>query len=181
MATHVMIDSETLSTTPNACILTIGAVTFDPYGTGVLEKLELRPEVEEQLTVHNRDVSDATVDWWSKQAEEIRNDVMGDHDRVPFKDCMDALYKFCWNKKAVWSHGSVFDVMLMQSAWDQLKMSYPWEYYNIRDTRTLYDIAGVNLKDPKYKTKTTHRAIDDAEHQVIVLQDAYKKLKKAGL
>lgn len=30
--THIMIDSETLATSPNAAILTIGAVKFDPLG-----------------------------------------------------------------------------------------------------------------------------------------------------
>jgi hypothetical protein len=45
----------------------------------------------------------------------------------------------------------------------------------------LYEIAGVSLKDKKYGTSTTHKAVEDAEHQAIVVQDAYRKLIKAGL
>ena len=48
MANDVMIDMETLSTDPDCVILTIGAVRFDPMGTGVVEKLELRPEIDSQ-------------------------------------------------------------------------------------------------------------------------------------
>jgi hypothetical protein len=57
----------------------------------------------------------------------------------------------------------------------------PWPFYTVRDTRTLYEIAGVKLKDKKYGSKTTHRAVEDAEHQAIVVQDAYMKIMKAGL
>jgi hypothetical protein len=45
----------------------------------------------------------------------------------------------------------------------------------------LFDITGVSLRDKKYKTSTTHKAVEDAEHQAIVVQDAYMKLMKAGL
>jgi hypothetical protein len=49
----------------------------------------------------------------------------------------------------------------------------------MRDTRTLYEIAQVNLKDGGHVT--SHRAVDDAERQAIVVQQAYMKLMKAGL
>jgi hypothetical protein len=54
MANDVMIDMETLSTSPNCVILTIGAVRFDPRGEGVVERLELRPTIEEQTEEFNR-------------------------------------------------------------------------------------------------------------------------------
>ena len=37
----VMIDIESLGTSPDCVILSIGAVLFDPKGMGVVEKLEL--------------------------------------------------------------------------------------------------------------------------------------------
>ena len=37
MNTDIMIDLETLNTTPDAAILTIGAVKFDPFGSEVKE------------------------------------------------------------------------------------------------------------------------------------------------
>jgi hypothetical protein len=94
---------------------------------------------------------------------------------------MEQLYKFCWNRRAVWSNGASFDVVAMESAWRNLDIRIPWPYYTVRDTRTLYEIAGVSLKDKKYGTSTTHKAVEDAEHQAIVVQDAYRNLIKAGL
>lgn len=176
-----MIDLETLDTTPNCVILTIGAVRFDPKGTGVVEKLELRPTIEEQTDLYNRVIDENTLAWWAKQSPEAIEEAMGDQDRMPFKDCMEILYKFCWNRRAVWSNGAAFDVVACETAWRQLGTPIPWPYYSVRDTRTLYEVAGVSLKDKKYGTKTTHKAVEDAEHQAIVVQDAYRKLIKAGL
>ena len=54
MANDIMIDMETLSTNPDCVILTIGAVRFDPRGEGVVERLELRPTIDEQTEEFNR-------------------------------------------------------------------------------------------------------------------------------
>jgi hypothetical protein len=174
-----MLDMETLDTSPNTVILTIGAVLFDPKGQGVVERLELRPTIDEQTDVYNRTISDDTLRWWSEQSKEAIEEAMGDRDRVTFKDCMEQLYKFCWNRKAVWSNGAAFDVVVAETAFRQLDIRIPWPFYTVRDTRTLYDIAGVSLKDGRHVT--THKAVEDAEHQAIIVQKAYMKLMKAGI
>jgi hypothetical protein len=43
----------------------------------------------------------------------------------------------------------------------------------------LYEVAGVSLKDGGHST--THKAVEDAERQAIVVQKAYHKLIKAGV
>lgn len=106
---------------------------------------------------------------------------MGDRGRESFRSCMEKMSGFCWNHRAVWSNGAGFDIVAMESAWRQLGMNIPWTYWSVRDTRTLFEVAGVSLKDKKYKTRTTHKAVEDAEHQAIVVQDAYKKLIATGL
>jgi hypothetical protein len=181
MANDIMIDIESLDTSPNCVILTIGAVRFDPRGMGIVERLELRPTIDEQTEKYNRVINEDTLRWWGEQSPEALDEAMGDRDRVSFNDCMEALYKFCWNRRAVWSNGASFDIVAMESAWRNLGMRIPWPYYTVRDTRTLYEVAGVSLKDKKYGTSTTHKAVEDAEHQAIVVQDAYRKLVKAGL
>ena len=180
-----MIDMETLDTSPYCVILTIGAVRFDPRGNGVVERLELRPTIEDQTEIYNRVINDDTLRWWSEQSPEALEEALGDRGRISFKECLEILYKFCWNRRAVWSNGASFDVVVAETAFRQVLTDkpnpIPWPFYTIRDTRTLYEIAGVKLKDKKYGTKTTHRAVEDAEHQAIVVQDAYRKLIKFGI
>ena len=148
----IMIDIESLDTTPDCVILTIGAVLFDPRGSGIVDKIEIRPTIEE---------------------------AMGDEGRIPFADAMAKLYKFCWNHNNVWSNGAGFDIVAMEHAWRQLGQNSPWPYYKVRDTRTIYEVTGVSLKDGNYTT--THKAVEDAERQAIILQNGYVKLMKAGL
>jgi hypothetical protein len=177
----VMIDIESLGTSPDCTILSIGVVLFDPKGIGITSKLELKPSVEEQTEIYKRSIDEGTLLWWSKQSPEALNEALSDEGRIPFKECMEKVYKFCWNHRAVWSNGAGFDVVVMESAFRNLEMQIPWPYHSVRDTRTLFDICNVKLSDKKYQTKTTHKAVEDAEHQAIVVQDAYKKLIKSGL
>ena len=179
MANDIMIDMETLDTSPFCAILTIGAVRFDPKGTGVVERLELRPTLEDQTDIYNRKVNDDTLRWWGEQSPEAIEEALGERDRTSFSECMERLYKFCWNRRAVWSNGAAFDVVVAETAFEQLGMRIPWPFYTVRDTRTLYEIAGVKLKDGGHVT--THKAVEDAERQAIVVQQAYMKLMKAGL
>lgn len=180
-----MIDLETLDTSPYCVILTIGAVRFDPKGSGVVEKLELKPTLEDQTEIYNRIINDDTLRWWSTQSKEAMEEALGDEGRESLKSCMEKLYKFCWNRRAVWSNGAAFDIVACETSMRQTLLEYPnpipWPFYTVRDTRTLYEIAGVSLKDNKYGTKTTHKAVEDAEHQALVVQDGYKKLIKLGL
>jgi hypothetical protein len=179
MANDIMIDLETLDTSPYCVILTIGAVRFDPKGNGVVERLELRPTIEEQTEKYNRIIDDNTIEWWAKQNPAALEEAMGDEGRISFNKSMETLYKFCWNRRAVWSNGAAFDVVACETAWQQLGMRIPWPFYTVRDTRTLYEVAGVKLSDGGHST--THKAVEDAERQAIVVQKAYSKLIKAGV
>lgn len=169
-----MIDMETLDVTPFCVILTIGCVTFDPYGEGVIEKLELRPTIEEQTERFSRTINEGTLRWWSEQSSDAIEEAMSDRGRISFKECMEKLYKFCWNRNAVWSNGAAFDVVVAETAFTQLDMRIPWPFYTVRDTRTLYDIAKVKLSDGG--KKTSHKAVEDATRQAELVQKAFKKI-----
>jgi hypothetical protein len=174
----LMVDCETLGTDPDCVVLTIGAVIFNPKGDGVTHRFSVKPSVDEQLAL-GRTVSDDTMAWWANQSKAAQDEAFSDHDRVPFKEAMQQLHKFCWNIDQPWSHGAPFDIVLMEHCWRQNQMTAPWKFWNVRDTRTLFDVTGVNLKDGGHVT--THRAVEDAEHQAIIVQKAYKKLMAAGL
>jgi hypothetical protein len=181
MAADIMLDLETLDTKPNCVILSIGAVRFDPKGMGIVEKLELKPTIEEQTELYNRTIDEETIKWWATQSPDAMEEAFSEVGRLPFKTCLEILYKFCWNRRAVWSNGAGFDIVALETGFRNVDLAIPWPYYNARDTRTLFDITGVSLRDKKYGTRTTHKAVEDAEHQAIVVQDAYRKLIKHGL
>jgi hypothetical protein len=176
----VMIDIESLHTSPDCVILTIGAVLFDPKGQGIIDKIEIRPTIDDQTEIYDRKINDDTIAWWGRQSPEAIEEALGDRDRVSYPDAMAQLHKFCWNRaKSPWSNGATFDIIVMENAWRQLGMVPPWNFWDIRDTRTLYDVCSVKLKDGGHVT--SHKAVEDAERQAIVVQQGYMKLMKAGL
>ena len=75
MATHVMLDFETLDTAVTATILSVGIVKFDPNGTGILDEYYAKVNIDEQ-TAYNRTISDSTLAWWSKQDPAIMDEAL---------------------------------------------------------------------------------------------------------
>ena len=83
MATHAMIDIETLDTRPNSVVLSVGAVKFDPYAEIEPHTKTLwRPGVDDQLA-QGRTMSNTTLEWWAKQDQAIQDVAFTDEGRVP--------------------------------------------------------------------------------------------------
>lgn len=171
MSKHCMIDMETLGVTPDCMILTIGAVHFSPYGTGVTDSLYLKVSLEEQEQL-GRTIDNSTLDWWSKQNPVILEEALSDADRISLSEAVEKLHKFMWGCKRFWSHGSVFDLMILENLYRQLKRPLPWNFWDLRDTRTVFDLG----HDPEMPQNSKHDALQDAIRQAIGVQNVYKKL-----
>jgi len=169
----VMLDLETLSTRPNAVILTLGAVKFDPYssadpGPG----LYLRIDVDEQ-TARGRDVQEDTLEWWLRQAEDVREEALGETDRVSVETMYRELNRFLVGANNIWAQGPVFDIVMLENIYYQWGWPAPWNYYQIRDSRTLFGVHG----DPRERNKAgLHNALEDCVSQAQAVQQIYKNL-----
>lgn len=171
MAKHTMVDLETLGVNPNSVVLTLGAVNFDPHSNVIFDQLYLRLNIDEQ-TAMGREIDPNTVEWWSKQDPVVMEDTFSEENRISVKDSMDQFCKFFWGSKNIWSHGSIFDIVIIENMLKQISKSTPWDYWQVRDTRTLFDL-GV---DPCMPTGNKHNAVEDARRQAIGVQNCYRTL-----
>ena len=114
MAKHLMIDMETMAVSPNATVLSLGAVHFNPYGNGYGEKLYFRINIDDQDTL-GREVDPNTIEWWSKQDPAIMEEAFSPDNRIPLVDAMDQFHKFAWGCDAFWSHGATFDLVIIEN------------------------------------------------------------------
>jgi len=91
----IMLDIETLATSPDAVVLTFGAIKFDPFDSSkpMDQGLYMRVNVDEQIALGRR-VDKGTVDWWGTQSAEVREEALGETDRVSIEDFTKALNKF---------------------------------------------------------------------------------------
>jgi len=173
MARHLMVDLETLATSPDAVILTIGAVTFDPASNRIFDKLYHRVDIESCDRL-GMTVNDDTVEWWSKQAADVQTEAFAEDNRVPIEEVIEKFHKFAWNCDAFWSHGATFDLVILDCYYRKLNKVPPWNFWQIRDTRTLFDLG----YDPEMPKEGLHNALEDASRQAIGVQTIYKKLNR---
>lgn len=174
-----MIDIETLSTTPNALILTIGAIIFNP-------KDEVIP-LKDMNTFYKRvnidscndldlDIDKNTLKWWKDQSKEARFEVFENKDRECIKDILLALADFIKNCKYIWSNSPNFDCVIIENVYRKLDIEVPWKFWNLRDARTVYALANVSLKEFSGKN-VAHNALEDCYTQIRCLKASFNKLQ----
>lgn len=173
-----MIDLETLATSPNSTILTIGAVKFDPFGDDInspdMESLYIRVNIDscDRLGL---DVNEDTIEWWSRQSKEAQEEAFSEEGRVDIVDAFNDLYKFCWGAKRVWSHGAGFDLVICENVFRKIGKAVPWSFWQARCTRTLFDIG----LDPQRPPVLAHHALQDAWNQAVGVQNVYRTLRSS--
>ena len=167
---------ETVSVSPNAVVLTLGAVHFNPYGNGYGEKLYFRINIDDQDAL-GREFDQNTLDWWSKQDPAIMDEAFNPDDRIPLVEAMDKFHKFAWGCDAFWSHGATFDLVIIENIYRQLGKPLPWNFWQLRDTRSIFDIG----LDPDMPKGNLHNALQDAIRQAVGVQNIYAKLRNAGI
>jgi hypothetical protein len=168
-----MLDLETLGTRPGCVILTLGAVKFDPYslkepGPGIY----FRVDVDEQ-TALGREVQEDTMQWWLEQVEDVREEALGEHDRVSLNTMYRDLNRFLVGVDNIWAQGPLFDFAILEHLYRQMGWPTPWHYWQIRDSRTLFGVHG----DPRVKGKAgLHNALEDCVSQATAVQQIYNRL-----
>lgn len=170
---HCMFDLETLATTADAVILTLGAVRFNPTTDQIFDRLMIKFDVDQQFQM-GRVYSDSTLEWWSKQSADMQKIAFGSEGRVSVEEATDQFHRFVWNSDRVWSQGS-FDVNIMEHLCKQLDRSVPWQYWQVRDSRTLFDFVDGKLDRSKH-----HDALEDAVAQAQAVQRALQKINWNG-
>ena len=175
----VMLDIETLSTSSNACILTIGAIKFS-RGDEV-------PPLYQCDTFYHRiskesceevglQIDPSTIEWWMKQNEDAKYEVFTKKDRISIKQALVEFSEWFGNSKFIWGHGSVFDVTILNNAYSAHDMTPPWAFWNVRDTRTLYDIGRISVNS--LPQDNTHHAVHDCYRQIVGVKRALTNLGK---
>ena len=174
--TDIMIDLETLNTTPESTILTIGAVKFDPFGSEIKEPKMDSFYVKVDLDSCDRiglTTNDDTIAWWAKQSKEAQEAAFDPDGRIDIADAFAQLYKFCWGAKRVWANGSCFDIIICEHVFRKIGKAIPWSFWEVRDVRTAFDL-GINPQRPPV---TAHHALEDAWNQAVGIQNVYNTLR----
>lgn len=170
----IMLDLESLGTRPDCAILTLGVVKFDPFTPDAFgDSLYFRIDVDEQLAL-GREIQQDTLNWWAKQADDVREEALGEEGRVSLETMYRDLNRFCVGVENIWCQGPAFDIVILENIYRQQGWPTPWQFWQIRDSRTLFGVHG----DPREKGKAgLHNALEDCISQAQGVQAIYHALK----
>lgn len=160
---NVMLDLETMGNGPDAAIVAIGAVEFDPANRVLGRTFYCNIDLES--AVENGGVMDAsTVQWWLRQDEAARRGLFDGTRTIH-----DALTEFsawmaCIDSEdvQVWGNGATFDNVILTQAYKRAGLWRPWSYKGDRCYRTL---KALHPEKTFTRTGTHHNALDDAISQ----------------
>lgn len=182
MSLDIMIDLETLGTTADAVIVSIGAVAFNLEAGTVLQGDERASfyVVLDTETQPRRHISADTLAWWMLQSDAAR----AVFDRVnlvqhhfPARTALSALND--WVRQVVlqanaqhkdlrvWSNGADFDLPMLAHACRTFNVPLPWLPYAGRCYRTYKNLPGarqVAMQRGGVHHNALNDAIDQAQH-----------------
>lgn len=171
------IDLESLSTEPDAALLSIGIVAFDRHTGAVIDRFYAAIRWADAMCSGH--VSDDTVAWWGCQSDTARAQFFSP-DALPTVDALAAANLWLMRygpakSRLMWGNGSTFDCVVLEQAFKRFHFTTPWMFWSTRDMRTVVDLAGYRKGDIPFEG-TEHNALDDATHQAIVISHCIKRL-----
>lgn len=173
MSLSVMLDLETLDVKPTATILTLGMVKFDPYSLEEpADPYYVRFNIDEQSNL-GRTTDEGTLSWWAKQSAEAQAEAFSDDDRVGLEEITAQINKYIVGVDKIFANGTTFDITILENLYRMLGKPIPWQYYQIRDARTIYDLGDDSTKK---NNASAHNALADSYMQAQSVQQIYKNL-----
>lgn len=178
----VMIDLETLGTSPNAAIIAIAAWPFRLDGEPVSYPSFYRNVDAESSVKAGGAVDGGSIMFWMGQSDEARNR-LSNPPPVDLDDALEDLWAWLDDyapEKAfrLWAHGTNFDLPILESAYRGAGYpGYPWKYNAARDTRTLFHAAGIDWDVAVDELVTVkHDALEDARAQATLVKRAWQAI-----
>ncbi|EPB0111373.1 3'-5' exoribonuclease [Escherichia coli] len=175
---HLMIDLETMGKNPDAPIISIGAIFFDPQTGDMGPEFSKTIDLETTGGVIDRD----TIKWWLKQSREAQSALLT--DEIPLDDALLQLREFIDENSGeffvqVWGNGANFDNVILRRSYERQGIPCPWSYYNDRDVRTIVELGKAIDFDARMDIPfegLRHNALDDARHQAKYVSAIWQKL-----
>ncbi|EFB9388226.1 exonuclease [Escherichia coli] len=175
---HLMIDLETMGKNPDAPIISIGAIFFDPQ-TG-----DMGPEFSKTIDLETAGgvIDRNTIKWWLKQSREAQSAIMT--DEIPLDDALLQLREFIDENSGeffvrVWGNGANFDNVILRRSYERQGIPCPWRWSNDRDVRTIVELGKAIDFDARTAIPfegVRHNALDDARYQAKYVSVIWQKL-----
>lgn len=162
---HIMLDFETLATTPDAHVLSLGAVMVGLDLNGERFSHEKEWFFTEDQPSRRKD--QGTINWWEKRDASARQVFQKCHDEGISLELF--THQFCdwvggYYRPKVWGNGALFDIAIINHLLAQYDRTPPWRYADEMCYRTIKRF--FRIEDGVIRQGTHHNALDDAKFQM---------------
>ena len=180
---NLMIDLETMGKKPDAPIVEIGGVFFDPQTGELGAEFYTAVDLASDMNLGAKPDGD-TIIWWLKQSSEARSAICVD-DAQNIASALSELSAFISrnsenpNYMKVWGNGASFDNVILRAAYDRVALTCPWKFWNDCDVRTMVLLGKQMGFDPKRNMPfdgIAHNALADARHQAKYVSAIWQRL-----
>lgn len=175
-STFYMFDIESLATSKNAVVVSVGAVKFKMSGE-VLDKKYWELNLREQEK-KGRSLSSDTIRWWSMQSSEALS-AIANGDRTPIEIFIKEFNHFIQEPGYYSSKGTNFDLEIIANLYADYGQYAPFKYSKWFDARAIYILAKeLGIYDAN-RPEIPHNALSDAEYQTSVMIKVFNQLKES--
>jgi hypothetical protein len=174
MSDRVMLDIETLGTSPGCCLVAVGCVEWS-VDDGVTDTWERSVDIESAQAA-GLEIDASTLSWWLDQSAAAREQLDGGDD---IERVLRDLRGQVADAGEVWANSPRFDCAILRAAYDAVGLSPPWQFWEERDFRTCRgNLRDAGLWPDIDQDGTAHNAVADAEHQAECLSVALRRLRE---
>ncbi|HED1546205.1 3'-5' exoribonuclease [Citrobacter freundii] len=182
--THLMVDMETMGNSPDAPIVSIGAVFFDPSTGNTGAEFYQVVRLESSMSFGMKPDA-STIQWWLKQSSEARSAILVD-EAMGLRETLELLADFIAENSAngshtvqLWGNGCSFDNVILRRAYALTDTPFAVPFWNDRDVRTMVELGKSVGINPRYDIPfegDMHNALSDARHQVKYVSAIWQRL-----
>lgn len=184
--THLMVDLETMGSGPDAPIVSIGAVFFEPSTGNTGAEFYQVVSLESSMSFGMKPDA-STIQWWLKQSSEARSAILVD-EAMGLREVLELLADFIAENAAngshtvqLWGNGCSFDNVILRRAYALTETPFAVPFWNDRDVRTMVELGksvGINPRFDIPFEGDMHNALSDARHQVKYVSAIWQRLTK---
>ncbi|MFV7281621.1 3'-5' exoribonuclease domain-containing protein [Citrobacter cronae] len=182
--THLMVDMETMGNSPDAPIVSIGAVFFDPSTGNTGAEFYQVVSLESSMSFGMKPDA-STIQWWLKQSSEARSAILVD-EAMGLLETLELLADFIAENAAngshtvqLWGNGCSFDNVILRRAYALTDTPFTVPFWNDRDVRTMVELGKSVGINPRFNIPfegEMHNALSDARHQVKYVSAIWQRL-----
>lgn len=184
--THLMVDLETMGSGPDAPVVSIGAVFFEPSSGNTGAEFYQVVSLESSMSFGMKPDA-STIQWWLKQSSEARSAILVD-EAMGLRETLELLADFIAENAAngshtvqLWGNGCSFDNVILRRAYALTETPFAVPFWNDRDVRTMVELGksvGINPRFDIPFEGDMHNALSDARHQVKYVSAIWQHLTK---